>query len=58
MFHKPDKIELYLIKNYPGHVHGYRMGWLEIEEFEVFGKKCYHIFTKREGKKKIIGTVI
>ena len=58
MFHKPDKIELYLRKNRPDHVHGYRMGWLEVKEFWAFGKKCYHLFTNREGERKIIGTVI
>ena len=58
MFEPPDKIELYLRKNNPEHVHGYRMGWLTIENFEFQQKECYHIFTEHEGKKKIVGTVI
>lgn len=58
MFHKPDRIELYLKRNYPQHVHGYRMGWLTIEKINFHGRECYHIFTKREGNKKIVGTVI
>lgn len=58
MFYKPDKIELYLKKNYPGHVYGYRMGWLKVESFRFQGRECYHIFTEQNDCKKIIGTVI
>lgn len=58
MFEPPDRIELYLRRNFPEHVRGYRMGWLNIEKFEAFGKECYHIYTESNGEKKIIGTVI
>jgi len=58
MFHKPDRIEKFLRRNYPEHVHGYRMGWLDVEEVQAFGRKCYHIFTNSERGRKIIGTVI
>jgi hypothetical protein len=58
MFRYPDRIEQYLQKNFTDHVQGYRKGWLDIHSFNEFDKQCYHIYTKVNGKKKIIGTVI
>ena len=58
MFHYPDRIEKFLKRNYPEHVHGYRVGWLNLKHVKSFG--AIHIYSRDEDTKEweLFGTVI
>lgn len=67
MFYPPDRIELYLRKNFPQHVHGYRMGWLKVERVDLTKNdkdfiidECFHLYTREDAHSEweLFGTVI
>ena len=67
MFEPPDRIELYLRKNFPQHVHGYRMGWLKVERVDLRKNdenfivgECFHLYTREDAHSEweLFGTVI
>lgn len=67
MFEPPDRIELFLRKNFPQHVHGYRMGWLKVEKVDLekdgesfIVSHCFHLYTREDqySEWELFGTVI
>jgi len=67
VFEPPDRIELYLRKNFPQHVHGYRMGWLKVERVDLRKNdenfivgECFHLYTRENAHSEweLFGTVI
>lgn len=69
MFEPPDRIKLYLRKNFPQHVHGYRMGWLKVDRVDLTKNKndesfivdeCFHLYTREDAQSEweLFGTVI
>ena len=67
MFEPPDRIELYLRKNFPQHVHGYRMDWLKVERVDLtkndesfIVSECFHLYTRENAHSEweLFGTVI
>jgi len=67
VFYPPDRIELYLRKNFPQHVHGYRMGWLKVERVDLTKNdkdfiidECFHLYTREDAHSEweLFGTVI
>lgn len=67
MFEPPDRIELYLRRNFPQHVNGYKQGWLKVERVDLekddesfIVSECFHLYTREDKNSEweLFGTVI
>lgn len=48
----------FIAEKHPFHLNGYDKGWLFFKEIKYYNHKFIHIFSKENGIKEILGTVV